>query len=368
MKEPSKKMNINHQDNLQPLVSVVINNYNYARFLGATIESALGQIYPNVEIIVVDDGSTDDSKTVIESYGEQIKAIYKPNGGQASAMNAGFAAANGELIYFLDSDDIALPDCLERVIEAYRAAENPVALLNFRLQLMDGAGNRLEDFSPQPDVKLPNRESGAQARRKGTYRHQPTSANVFTRQSLEKIMPIPEEDFRICAETYMCYYAPLFGDIEAVEEILGLYRVHQNNNYHRTEKVYDDSGIAEYVSKQEIFYAGIEKSRRRLSQAVNLPIGGNANLLHLIFKAANRKLSKRPSAEIKKRSNFRLAIESLREYRQNDVFSSRKRRIAAMLYLSTLAFLPRKMVCPLVVMTFIQSPKSLDFLLKNSLK
>ncbi len=351
-----------------PLVSVVINNYNYARFLGATIDSALDQTYPNVEIIVVDDGSTDDSRAVMESYGARIKAIYKPNGGQASAMNAGFAAARGELIYFLDSDDIALPDCLEKVVEAYRAAENPVALLNFRLQLMDGAGVRLEKFSPLPGARLPNRESGAQVRRTGTYRHQPTSANVFTRRSLEKIMPIPEEDFRICAETYMCYYAPLFGEIEAVEEILGLYRVHQNNNYHRTENVYDRQGIAEYVSKQEIFYHGIEKSRRRLSRAVNLQIGGNANLLHLIFRAANRKLSKRSAAGVKKRSNLRLAIESLREYRQNDVFSSRKRRLAAMLYLSTLAFLPRQMVSPLVVMTFIQSPKSLDFLLKKSLK
>ena len=361
-------MNINHQKNSLPLVSVIINNYNYARFLGTTIESAFEQTYPNVEIIVVDDGSTDDSRTVIENYGERVKGIYKRNGGQASAMNAGFAAAKGELIYFLDSDDIALPDCLQKVVEAYSSAENSVALLNFRLQLMDGAGNRLEDFSPLPGVSLPNRESGAQARRKGTYRHQPTSANVFTRQSLEKIMPIPEEDFRICAETYMCYYAPLFGEIEAVEQILGLYRVHQNNNYHRTEKSYDASNIAEYVSKQETFYAGIEKSRRRLSKTVNLPIGGNANLLHLIFKAANRKLSKRPPAEAGDRSNFRLAVESLREYRENDIFSSRKRRLAAMLYLSTLAFLPRKMVCPLVVMTFIQSPKPLDFLLKKSLK
>ncbi len=360
-------MTINNE-NRKPLVSVIINNYNYARFLGAAIESALNQTYQNIEVIVVDDGSTDDSKTVIESYGRQIKAIYKENGGQASAMNAGFAAANGELIYFLDSDDLAAPDCLEQVVETYLAAENPVALLNFRLQLMDGDGNLLDQFAPVIGVNLPSRAASEQVRRKGTFRHQPTSANVFTKKSLDKIMPIPEADFRICAETYLCYYAPLFGEIEAVERVLGFYRVHQNNNYHQPDKIYNAKAIAEYVKKQEIFYAGIEKSRRRLSETMNLPIGGNSALLHLIFKSANRRLSKTADDPKKMLGNLTLAAESLREFRQNGASFSRKRQAAAMLYLSTLAFLPKKMVSPLVSMTFIRSPKSLDFLLKKSRK
>ena len=86
----------------EPLVSIVINNYNYARFLPEAIESALAQTYPHKEIIVVDDGSTDDSRRVMESYGDRIKPIYKKNGGQASAMNLGYEAAKGDLIYFLD--------------------------------------------------------------------------------------------------------------------------------------------------------------------------------------------------------------------------------------------------------------------------
>ncbi len=88
-----------------PLVSVIIDNYNYGRFLGAAIDSALNQTYPHIEVIVVDDGSTDDSRDVISLYGEQILPIFKDDGGQGSALNTGFKASGGEFIQFLDSDD-----------------------------------------------------------------------------------------------------------------------------------------------------------------------------------------------------------------------------------------------------------------------
>lgn len=360
-------MNSEYQNKREPLVSVIVNNYNYARFLGEAIDSALNQTYERVEVIVVDDGSIDDSRGVIESYGERIKAIYKRNGGQASAMNAGFTIARGELIYFLDADDIAAPDCLERVVESYLSAENSIALLNFRLQLINDQGEPLEQSAPVEGVALPSRAISKQIREKGTFRHQPTSANVFAKYALKKIMPIPAAEFRICAETYLCYYAPLFGDIEAVEEILGFYRVHENNNYHQANKIYDAAGIAEYVGRQADFYSAIETSRRRLGKLANLQIGGNANLLHLIFKSANRKLTKN-AAGGKNSSNLQSAIETLREFRANAQSFSQKRKIAAMLYLSTLQFLPKRMICPLVEMTFIRSPKPLDFLLRKSLK
>jgi glycosyltransferase involved in cell wall biosynthesis len=72
----------------EPLVSVIVNNYNYARFLPDAIDSALRQTYGHVEVIVVDDGSTDESRVVIASYGNRIRAVLKRNGGQGSAFNA----------------------------------------------------------------------------------------------------------------------------------------------------------------------------------------------------------------------------------------------------------------------------------------
>jgi len=75
------------------LVTILINNYNYGRFLRQAIDSALNQTHANVDVLVVDDGSTDESRDVIDSYGDRIRSIFKENGGQASTFKAGFPAS-----------------------------------------------------------------------------------------------------------------------------------------------------------------------------------------------------------------------------------------------------------------------------------
>ncbi|MBN1874039.1 MAG: glycosyltransferase family 2 protein, partial [Anaerolineae bacterium] len=102
-----------------PLVSILINNYNYAEFLSAAIDSGLAQTYPNVEVVVVDDGSTDNSREVIAGYKNRIIAVLKENGGQASAFNAGVAASRGDIVCFLDSDDIFLPEKITEIVTAF---------------------------------------------------------------------------------------------------------------------------------------------------------------------------------------------------------------------------------------------------------
>src|SRR5262249_35315249 len=97
-----------------PLASIIVSNYNYGRFLRKWLDSALAQTFANKEVIVVDDGSTDESRKIISSYGKQIIPILKENGGQASAFNAGFAASRGEAVLFLDADDLLLPSALEK--------------------------------------------------------------------------------------------------------------------------------------------------------------------------------------------------------------------------------------------------------------
>jgi glycosyltransferase involved in cell wall biosynthesis len=99
-----------------PVISVVIPNYNNGSLLAAAIESALNQTFRAVEIVVVDDGSTDDSRQVIERYRPPIQAIFQPNRGPAAARNAGIRAACGEYIQFLDADDLLLPHALERLV------------------------------------------------------------------------------------------------------------------------------------------------------------------------------------------------------------------------------------------------------------
>ena len=80
----------------EPFISIVVNNYNYARFLGAAFDSALAQNYPHREVVVVDDGSTDGSREVIEAYGTRVIPICRENGGQGAAFNSGFSASRGE--------------------------------------------------------------------------------------------------------------------------------------------------------------------------------------------------------------------------------------------------------------------------------
>lgn len=101
------------QNDSLPLVSVIIPNHNYSRYLNDAIQSVLQQTYRNLEIIVVDDGSTDSSTNVVESFGNRVKLIEQVQSGVSVARNTGFAASTGDLICFLDSDDAWLPNKLE---------------------------------------------------------------------------------------------------------------------------------------------------------------------------------------------------------------------------------------------------------------
>lgn len=103
-----------------PSVSVVIPAYNVAWCVGKAIDSALAQDWRDVEVIVVDDGSTDDTGVVLAGYGSAIRVIAQPNGGMSNARNAGIGAARGEFIAFLDADDWWLPTKLARQVRLMR--------------------------------------------------------------------------------------------------------------------------------------------------------------------------------------------------------------------------------------------------------
>lgn len=92
-----------------PLISVIVPSYNCARYIAAALESALQQDYPNKEILVVDDGSTDNSLEVLRGFGDRIQVITQANAGAAAARNTGLRAAKGEYLAFLDADDLWLP-------------------------------------------------------------------------------------------------------------------------------------------------------------------------------------------------------------------------------------------------------------------
>jgi len=112
----------------RPLVSIIIPNYNKAHYIREAIESALNQTYKNIEVIVVDDGSTDESKEIIKSFGKKIKAYFLPHKNANVARNFGLKKSKGEYIQFLDSDDIILPEKIEKQVEVLEKTGADMAL------------------------------------------------------------------------------------------------------------------------------------------------------------------------------------------------------------------------------------------------
>lgn len=207
--------------------SIVIANYNYARFLRRCIDSALAQDHPGVEVVVVDDASTDGSADVIRSYGSRVVACLKPtNGGHAAAFNAGFAASRGDLVLFLDADDYLYPQAVSTVAGAWREG---AAQAQFRLHLVDGARAVIDTYPP-PELPFDGGDVRPQLLHCGRYRTTVTSGLAFARKALAAVMPIPEEAFRQGADGYLATVAPLHGEVLAIDRCLGAYCQHGDNH------------------------------------------------------------------------------------------------------------------------------------------
>ena len=133
--------------NHRPLISVVIPTYNRAHEVCAAVDSVLQQTYPRVEAIVVDDGSTDDTRSRLELYGDRVRFVCQANAGPAAAMNRGISLARGELVAFLGSDDLLLPGFAEQCVAMLREAGSsiPVCITNAILKRTTGDSGRSFD-------------------------------------------------------------------------------------------------------------------------------------------------------------------------------------------------------------------------------
>lgn len=210
-----------------PLVSIVVNNYNYARFLPRSIGSALAQTYPQVEVVVVDDASTDGSQEIIQAYGQRVTPVLRAvNGGQGAALNSSFAASCGEIVIFLDADDYLYPQAVETVIREFAPG---VAKVQYRLDIVDAAGRIIDTF-PAPEVQFDDGDVVPLLLSTGRYEGTVTTGNAFSRHALDAILPMPEQRFPRGADGYVCTLAPLFGAVRSVEQRLGAYVRHGANH------------------------------------------------------------------------------------------------------------------------------------------
>ncbi len=214
-----------------PLVSVIIGNYNYGNFLAEAIDSVLRQTYRHFELIVIDDGSTDNSREVIESYEGQLIAIFQPNGGQGAAFNTGIAKAQGEIICFLDSDDYYHPDKLSKIVSSFQAHPQWVQISHGRISV-DRDGNPVGSGS-----KTHNQGDVSQLLLQwGRYSMGITSALAYRRQILEQVLPIPTTRNE-AADTYLTAAVPFYGEVGCIDEPLMFYRMHGNNLQAHTDNI-----------------------------------------------------------------------------------------------------------------------------------
>jgi len=205
-------------------VSIIINNYNYARFLSAAIDSALAQTWHPLEVVVVDDGSTDDSWSVIQRYGSRVRAIRQANGGQGAAYNADFAASRGQWVLFLDADDLLDADALQRMMAL---AEAEVAKVQGPLRCIAADGQSLGGTVP---YHAHDGDVTPIVRRFRHYAAPPSSGNLFRRSAIEPYLPMPAAAWRYGADTVTIVLSAFHGQVATVPSPIGSYRLHTGAN------------------------------------------------------------------------------------------------------------------------------------------
>ena len=211
----------------KPQVSIVVINFNYDRFLARAIDSALGQTYPAVEVIVVDDCSSDGSREVAEAYGDRIVTVFRPvNGGMSASANSGFARSGGDIVMFVDADDYLYPDAAERVVAAWSPG---VAQVQARLDLVD-VDETVIDLYPPREMAFDSGDVSALLAARGRYSTTVTTGLAFARAALLEVMPIPEVAFNRSADGYLATVVPLYGQVAAIETPVGGYRRHDSNH------------------------------------------------------------------------------------------------------------------------------------------
>jgi glycosyltransferase involved in cell wall biosynthesis len=271
----------------QPLVSILMTSYNYGLYLREAIDSALNQTYPNTEVIVVDDGSTDNSREIIASYEDRIIPIYKENGGQASAVNAGFAVSQGKIVCFLDSDDVFLPQKVENVVEVFNTYPSAIVAYH-KMQNIDRVGKHFGKPWPPYKVIIGNISSRV-ARTGGWWPWPPSSALSFRREFLCRVMNVPEGEDLLFVDSYLADLAPFFGEVVGIDQALCYYRSHGSNQWNNPDEVAKDVQATRVLQEHELRVSLLNRSLKGLGIDQEVSLTDHWPYQLLKYKLGNRK-------------------------------------------------------------------------------
>jgi len=214
-----------------PLFTVLIDTFNYGKYVEEAVRSALEQDFPaeEFEVLVVDDGSTDDTAARLEKFAGRIRYEHKPNGGQASAFNFGVKRARGEFIALLDADDIWLPNKLQRIAQVI-SSQPQAGMVYHRVY------EWTEDGKLSPHAQFVAASGNVAETRFWLlcYPMMHASSLVFWRKAMEDLLPVPET-LRTQADAFLTALIIFRCPVVGIDECLAKYRVHDANIFHRGE-------------------------------------------------------------------------------------------------------------------------------------
>jgi glycosyltransferase involved in cell wall biosynthesis len=220
-----------------PLVSIILTNYNYGRYVEACLDSVERQSYRNFECLIVDDVSTDDSPARIKAFIARAKEPEKftliertENGGQMEGFRTGLAHCKGTFVVLLDADDVLLPDFLETHLTAHLGVKT-VAFTSTNQYQIDGQGVLTGGDHLDHQGKGQFRFAPDHTFHRGYWIWATASSMMFRKTVLDLIFPDPDVTFRICADYFVAHFAQLLGNSLLIPTIHGCYRRHGENNF-----------------------------------------------------------------------------------------------------------------------------------------
>lgn len=229
-----------------PTVTVLVDTYNHERFIEEALASVVEQDFPpsEMEILVVDDGSTDRTPEIVQKFGPRVRLLRKANGGQASAFNFGIPEARGEIVAFLDGDDWWARNKLSRVVEAM-ASDAEMGIVGHGIVIVHRDGSQQTEVLREGFRFRADNLPGAKLfRRRGAFLG--TSRMTIRRELLGRIGLVPEA-IRVQADEYLFTVASALTYVRILEEALTFYRLHEFNAFQ-----YDEFDLERERHKQQV--------------------------------------------------------------------------------------------------------------------
>jgi glycosyltransferase involved in cell wall biosynthesis len=323
-----------------PGVSIIVPNYNYERYIGAAIESALAQDHPNCEVIVVDDCSTDGSRAVIERYTDRVRSVLLPqNGGQIAAISAGWPLARYDILIFLDSDDLLLPHAASTVARAWSEG---VTKVQFPMITINAEGRPIGHVAPKYPAHLDTQMIREFILKAGASPSTPGTGNAYAKGLLEKVSPIDDAEGVGWMDPVLETNAPFYGEVITLREPLAQYRMHDANNYQR--QVLSADQFVRYVNSFDAKLAYVQRRCEALGLSFDPEAAKYRSIWYLECEMSASKLL--PRDDPRRVPPLQIIGRAFRALPQSPY--DLKRRAALMSWLTAVAFAPPRLAEELI--------------------